>query len=75
MRDIPGIVREALGKEVAKGGVRSVSGGDINDAYLVALGTPPFSVPSRQVWKHSEKRMRSECRKRSRQECPGIVHF
>lgn len=37
MRDIAGIVREALGKEVAKGGVRSVSGGDINDAYLVAL--------------------------------------
>ena len=37
MRDIAGIVREALGKEVAKGGVRSVSGGDINDAYLVAI--------------------------------------
>ena len=37
MRDIAGIVREALGKEAAKGGVRSVSGGDINDAYLVAL--------------------------------------
>jgi fructosamine-3-kinase len=37
MRDTAGIVREALGKEVAKGGVRSVSGGDINDAYLVAL--------------------------------------
>ena len=37
MRDIAGIVREALGKDAAKGGVRSVSGGDINDAYLVAL--------------------------------------
>ena len=37
MRDIAGIVREALGKDAAKGGVRSVSGGDINDAYLVSL--------------------------------------
>ena len=37
MRDIPGIVREALGRDVAKSGVRSVSGGDINDAYLVSL--------------------------------------
>ena len=37
MRNIAGIVREALGKDAAKGGVRSVSGGDINDAYLVAL--------------------------------------
>ena len=37
MRDIAGIVQEALGKDAAKGGVRSVSGGDINDAYLVAL--------------------------------------
>ena len=37
MRDTAGMGGEALGKEVAKGGVRSVSGGDINDAYLVAL--------------------------------------
>ena len=37
MIDIAGIVQQALGKETAAGGVRSVSGGDINDAYLVTL--------------------------------------
>lgn len=37
MIDIAGIVQQALGKETAAGGVRPVSGGDINDAYLVTL--------------------------------------
>ena len=37
MVDIAGIVQQALGKETAAGGVRPVSGGDINDAYLVTL--------------------------------------
>ena len=37
MIDIAGIVQQALGKEIAAGGVRPVSGGDINDAYLVTL--------------------------------------
>ena len=37
MIDIAGIVQQALGKETVAGGVRPVSGGDINDAYLVTL--------------------------------------
>ena len=37
MIDIAGIVKQALNKEIAAGGVRPVSGGDINDAYLVTL--------------------------------------
>ena len=37
MIDIAGIVQQALNKETAAGGVRPVSGGDINDAYLVTL--------------------------------------
>jgi hypothetical protein len=37
MIDIAGIVQQVLGKETAAGGVRPVSGGDINDAYLVTL--------------------------------------
>ena len=37
MIDIAGIVQQALGKETVAGGVRLVSGGDINDAYLVTL--------------------------------------
>ena len=37
MIDIAGIVQQALGKETAACGVRPVSGGDINDAYLVTL--------------------------------------
>ena len=37
MIDIAGIIQQALGKETAAGGVRPVSGGDINDAYLVTL--------------------------------------
>ena len=37
MIDIAGIVQQALVKETAAGSVRPVSGGDINDAYLVTL--------------------------------------
>ena len=37
MIDVSGIVQQALGKKIAVGGVRSVAGGDINDAYMVTL--------------------------------------
>jgi fructosamine-3-kinase len=35
--DVSGIVQQALGKEIAAGGMRPVAGGDINDAYMVTL--------------------------------------
>lgn len=76
MIDIAGIIQQALGKETAAGGVRPVSGGDINDAYLVTLaggqkvflkvntpGNAAFSAPSRKDLPRSGKQMRSECRK------------
>ena len=37
MIDVSGIVQQALGKEIAAGGMRPVAGGDINDAYMVTL--------------------------------------
>ena len=52
MIDIAGIVKQALNKEIAAGGVRPVSGGDINDgAFTNAAGNHIGSWHARLDWK------------------------
>ena len=78
MIDIAGIVQQALGKETVAGGVRPVSGGDINDAYLVTLagGQKVFlkvNTPRNAAF-FACRHQKNKCDRRAGSDCDGRVY-